>query len=73
MRMTKGSSQTCRRHRIYKSSNGHHDIEAIFKAVARALAEAVRIDPRVKGQHTTKGVLLKKFKSFSSQRSAGIY
>lgn len=42
---------------LLKSSNGHHDIEAIFKAVARALAEAVRIDPRVKGQHTTKGVL----------------
>jgi imidazoleglycerol-phosphate dehydratase len=42
---------------LLKSSNGHHDIEAIFKAVARALSEAVRIDPRVKGQHSTKGVL----------------
>jgi imidazoleglycerol-phosphate dehydratase len=42
---------------LLKSSNGHHDIEAVFKAVARALAEAVRIDPRVKGPHSTKGVL----------------
>jgi len=42
---------------LLKSSNGHHDIEAVFKAAARALADAVRIDPRVKGQHSTKGVL----------------
>jgi len=42
---------------LLKSSNGHHDIEAVFKAVARALADAVRYDDRVKGQHTTKGML----------------
>jgi imidazoleglycerol-phosphate dehydratase len=42
---------------LLKSSNGHHDIEAVFKAVARALADAVRLDPRVRGQHSTKGVL----------------
>jgi len=42
---------------LLKSSNGHHDIEAVFKAAARALADAVRIDSRVKGQHSTKGVL----------------
>jgi imidazoleglycerol-phosphate dehydratase len=42
---------------LLKSSNGHHDIEAAFKAVARALADAVRPDPRVKGQHSSKGVL----------------
>lgn len=42
---------------LLKSSNGHHDTEAIFKSVARALADACRIDPRVKGQHSTKGVL----------------
>ncbi len=42
---------------LIKSSNGHHDIEAVFKAVSRALAEASRYDPRVKGQHTTKGML----------------
>ncbi|MFC1693577.1 imidazoleglycerol-phosphate dehydratase HisB [Candidatus Latescibacterota bacterium] len=42
---------------LLKSSNGHHDIEAVFKAVARALADACRFDERVKGQHSTKGVL----------------
>lgn len=38
-------------------SNLHHCIEGIFKAVARALGEAVRIDPRVKGVPSTKGML----------------
>jgi imidazoleglycerol-phosphate dehydratase len=42
---------------LIKSSNGHHDIEAVFKAFARALSEAVRFDERVKGQLTTKGLL----------------
>lgn len=42
---------------LLKSSNGHHDIEAVFKAAARALADACRFDGRVKGQHSTKGVL----------------
>ncbi|MDX9976073.1 MAG: imidazoleglycerol-phosphate dehydratase HisB [FCB group bacterium] len=37
--------------------NLHHCIEGIFKAVARALGEAVRIDPRVKGVPSTKGML----------------
>lgn len=42
---------------LLKSSNGHHDIEAVFKTAARALADAVRLDPRVRGKHSTKGVL----------------
>ncbi len=42
---------------LIKSSNGHHDIEAVFKATARALNEATRFDERVKGQHSTKGML----------------
>ena len=42
---------------LIKSSNGHHDIEAVFKAVARAVSEAIHFDSRVKGQHTTKGTL----------------
>ena len=42
---------------LLKSSNGHHDIEAVFKAVTRALSDACRFDGRVKGQHSTKGVL----------------
>ncbi len=38
--------------------NTHHIIEAIFKALGRALRQAVFIDPRVKGIPSTKGVLL---------------
>lgn len=38
-------------------SNAHHTIEAVFKALGRAMADAVRIDPRVKGIPSTKGVL----------------
>lgn len=37
--------------------NRHHIIEAMFKATARALREAVMIDPRVKGVPSTKGAL----------------
>ncbi|HUT62868.1 MAG TPA: imidazoleglycerol-phosphate dehydratase HisB [Anaerolineae bacterium] len=42
---------------LIKSSNGHHDIEAVFKASARAIAEACSFDERVKDLHSTKGVL----------------
>lgn len=37
--------------------NTHHIIEAIFKALARAIDEAIQIDPRVKGVPSTKGLL----------------
>jgi imidazoleglycerol-phosphate dehydratase len=37
--------------------NSHHIIEAIFKATARALRQAVEIDPRATGVPSTKGVL----------------
>jgi len=37
--------------------NSHHILEAVFKAVARALSLAARIDPRVQGIPSTKGVL----------------
>ncbi|MGE7772267.1 imidazoleglycerol-phosphate dehydratase HisB [Viridibacillus arvi] len=37
--------------------NAHHIIEAIFKALARAIDDAVSIDPRVKGVPSTKGLL----------------
>lgn len=43
--------------RLLYGSNVHHIIEAIFKAFARAVAEAVDIDPRVKGIMSSKGVL----------------
>jgi len=36
--------------------NTHHIIEAVFKALGRALRQAVSIDPRVKGVPSTKGV-----------------
>jgi imidazoleglycerol-phosphate dehydratase len=37
--------------------NAHHIIEAAFKAFARALRQAVELDPRVAGVPSTKGVL----------------
>lgn len=37
--------------------NTHHIIEAIFKALGRALRQAVEIDPKVKGIPSTKGKL----------------
>jgi len=37
--------------------NTHHIIEAVFKALGRALRNAVSLDPRVKGIPTTKGRL----------------
>lgn len=37
--------------------NTHHIIEAIFKALARALDDAIQIDSRVKGVPSTKGLL----------------
>jgi len=37
--------------------NTHHIIESIFKALGRALKNAISIDPRIKGIPTTKGKL----------------
>ena len=42
---------------LVRGSNAHHEVEAIFKAVARALRSAVRRDPEVSGIPSTKGVL----------------
>ncbi|MCM3704385.1 MULTISPECIES: imidazoleglycerol-phosphate dehydratase HisB [Cytobacillus] len=42
---------------VHYGQNTHHIIEAIFKALARALDEATTIDPRVKGVPSTKGML----------------
>lgn len=42
---------------VLYSSETHHLIEAVFKGVARALEQAVRRDPRVKGIPSTKGLL----------------
>lgn len=41
----------------HSGRNSHHVIEAVFKAVARALREAVEFDPRSPGIPSTKGTL----------------
>ena len=43
--------------RSLAGDNAHHILEAAFKAVARALKDAVAIDPRVAGVPSTKGSL----------------
>jgi len=43
--------------RVEAGSNAHHMIEAAFKAFARALRQAVAIDPRETGVPSTKGTL----------------
>lgn len=42
---------------VHYGQNTHHMIEAVFKALARALDEATSIDARVKGVPSTKGML----------------
>jgi imidazoleglycerol-phosphate dehydratase len=42
---------------VLLSGNVHHVLEAIFKAVGRALGQAVALDPRVSGVFSTKGAL----------------
>jgi len=42
---------------LLEGNNTHHMVEAIFKAFARALADGVANDPRVKGVMSSKGSL----------------
>jgi imidazoleglycerol-phosphate dehydratase len=42
---------------LHHGRNAHHIIEAVFKAAARALRQAVEMDPRSPGIPSTKGVL----------------
>ena len=42
---------------VHYGRNSHHIVEAIFKALGRALDEATSHDPRVKGIPSTKGML----------------
>lgn len=42
---------------LHYGMNTHHMVEALFKALGRALDEAVETDPRVKGVPSSKGVL----------------
>lgn len=51
-------SAACNLHvRLIEGENLHHVLEASFKALARAAAEAVEIDPRAGGVPSTKGTL----------------
>ena len=43
--------------RLLAGSNPHHIIEAVFKGFGRALAQATRVDPSLRGVPSTKGVL----------------
>lgn len=51
------ASGICLHVRVVSGRNAHHVVEAQFKAVARALRDAVAVDPRVAGVPSTKGSL----------------
>jgi imidazoleglycerol-phosphate dehydratase len=51
------SAQICLHVRVITGRNAHHVVEAQFKAVARAMRDAVALDPRVVGVPSTKGSL----------------
>jgi imidazoleglycerol-phosphate dehydratase len=51
------AAQVCLHVRVLAGRNAHHIVEAQFKAVARALRDAVVLDGRVSGVPSTKGVL----------------
>jgi len=42
---------------LLHGENGHHILEAVFKALGRALAIAAGLNPKVSGQLSSKGVL----------------
>lgn len=43
--------------KVMYGTNSHHIIEAVFKALGRALSDAARVDGRIEGVLSTKGVL----------------
>jgi imidazoleglycerol-phosphate dehydratase len=51
------AAQICLHVRVLSGRNAHHVVEAQFKAVARALRDAVALDARTAGVPSTKGVL----------------
>ncbi|HTE72783.1 MAG TPA: imidazoleglycerol-phosphate dehydratase HisB [Actinomycetes bacterium] len=51
------SAQICLHVRVLAGRNAHHVVEAQFKAVARALRDAIALDARVTGVPSTKGTL----------------
>ncbi len=42
---------------VEAGTNPHHMVEVAFKAFARALRQAIAVDPRVQGVPSTKGLL----------------
>ncbi len=50
-------AQLCLHVRVLSGRDPHHIVEAQFKAIARALRDAVAIDPRESGVPSTKGTL----------------
>jgi imidazoleglycerol-phosphate dehydratase len=42
---------------VEAGTNPHHMVEVSFKAFARALRQAIAVDPRVQGVPSTKGLL----------------
>ena len=57
LRAVAGSAKLTLHVAIERGSNTHHMVEAAFKAFARALREAVSIDPVETGVPSTKGLL----------------
>jgi imidazoleglycerol-phosphate dehydratase len=51
------TADICLHVRVLSGRNAHHVVEAQFKAVARAMRDAVALDPRVVGVPSTKGAL----------------
>jgi imidazoleglycerol-phosphate dehydratase len=51
------TADICLHVRVLSGRNAHHVVEAQFKAVARAMRDAVSLDPRVVGVPSTKGSL----------------
>lgn len=51
------NAQICLHMRLLAGRDPHHIVEAQFKALARALRDALAIDPRVSGVPSTKGAL----------------
>ena len=51
------TADICLHVRVLSGRNAHHVVEAQFKAVARAMRDAVALDPRVVGVPSTKGTL----------------
>lgn len=43
--------------KVMYGTNNHHVIEAVFKALGRALSDAVKLDGRIEGVLSTKGTL----------------